>query len=401
MRSENIVSTSNSVIDVVDDGRCTGCSACVAVCPRNALTMEMSPEGFWRPQIAREQCHNCGLCLRKCPVLLEESGDLARSPWPEPKAFAAWSCDESVRLASSSGGVFSELAKVQLKNGGAVIGCGWTDDWLPVHMIARTEHELLPLRRSKYVQSRMGEILTETLELCKEGVPVLFSGTPCQIAALKHFISLKDQDQLTTCEVICLGVPSVRVFRLYLNWLFEGELVREFSFRCKSLGLHTVKALSGSGRTYETPLSADPYGRISNVYHITLMMSCFRCVFQKLPRLADITLGDFWGVPATLDDPKGVSVVLVNSPKGEKLFREAARLGAISSTAVELAVAVQKNPRATGKPLPIPKLRGIFFRDVARGQSFQALMRKYYIPINFVDRVKRRLMWLFLKMSGK
>lgn len=277
--SFNMITKSKPAIDLIGEARCTGCSACANACKQSAIEMILSLEGFYRPQIDRSRCNECGICVQECPVLATERGDMTRAPWTDPKAFAAWSRNEAIHLASSSGGAFTELARLFIQRGGVVFGCGWTDDWTPTHVIARTEQDLALFRGSKYVPSSVSDALAETIRLCRNGTPVLFSGTPCQVAAARRLVTQRGEEYLTTCEVVCHGVPSLRLFRAYLQWLFGGDAVREFSFRQKSLGWQTVVAVSRGGRVHQVPLAADPFGRLALVYHLPLMEACFRCVF--------------------------------------------------------------------------------------------------------------------------
>lgn len=59
--------------------------------------------------------------------------------------------------------------------------------------------------------------------------------------------------------------------------------------------------------------------------NLDLRESCYNCQFKKISKQSDITLGDFWGIDKIkprLNDEKGVSVIIINSLKGEKLFNE-------------------------------------------------------------------------------
>lgn len=379
------------VVDIVHDDRCTGCTVCIATCPRAALTLSLSSAGFYRPMVDRSKCNNCKLCIHKCPVIAAECGRLKRSVSVEPQAFASWSEDSDLRIGSSSGGVFSELAKAFLNEGGVVFGCCWGPNWTPMHAKATSHEGLLGMRGAKYVQSSIGDTLKEAAQLCESGVPVLYSGTPCQIAGLNLLCSQESRCYLVTCEVICHGVPSVKVFHQYLHWLFNGEAVKEYSFRSKLLGWQTVSAKSESGKKHTVQLSADPFSRLSLVYHLSLMESCFNCAFQKLPRVADITLGDFWGVPKEFDDQRGVSVVLVNSIEGETLINKAVASGSLKFFPVELAQAVNKNKRAIGADWKIPILRKFFLKDVSREVNFKVLLWKYYTPLRMMERIRERI----------
>lgn len=215
---------------------CSGCGACMNSCPKNAIKLVPDAEGFVRPRVHSMDCTGCKTCIRICPVLHAESHP---SPQQNPLAvYAGWNKDESIRLASSSGGIFSALAISTLKKGGTVYGAAMGENLRVRHIRITTPEELSTLRGSKYIQSDTGWIYRTVKKDLKEGLPVLFSGTPCQIAALHQY--LKHAYPLLLCvDIICHGVPSPKLFQEYIRLRESGEENRKVTsvqFRDKRVG---------------------------------------------------------------------------------------------------------------------------------------------------------------------
>ena len=338
--------------------KCAGCFACYNVCPQNAINMELSPEGFYIPKL-NETCTDCGLCEISCPVL--SYPQLKR--YPTPITYASWSKDEKVRMKSSSGGVFSELAKTIIEKGGVVYGVIWDNNFFPKHERTTNEKTLEKMRGSKYVPSYVGDAYNKVVEDLKNGKFVLFSGTPCQVAALNKIIEIKNVDntKLFTVDIVCHGVPSLLVFQKYLRYVSKGKIIENVSFRDKETGWskYQVKIRFEDGSFYTSKHYEDPFfiGFLQNLYLNTI---CYECPFSKIPRQGDITLGDFWGAPKNLKNEKGVSIVLVNSKKGAKLLEQVKRLELVE---VPINIAVKENPRITSGKLSKPEKREKIFLE--------------------------------------
>ena len=337
---------------------CTGCAACASVCPVNAITMAPDHEGFLRPAVG-DACILCRRCEQTCPILHPPV------PGPAPAAaHAVWNSDEAERLASSSGGFFSLLARHVLEQGGAVFGAVLDETMTARHVCARSVEELAPMRGSKYVQSDLGSSFREVKELLEAGTPVLFSGVPCQVDGLKRYLG-KDYPSLLTCDLVCHGVPSPAVFRAYLDSLEaeHGSKAVSVRFKDKSHGWSHpwFTAEFADGGVYTEDFNRTGYGRGFGM-QLFLRPACAKCRYTSTSRPADFTLADYWGLDEKLALPverdKGVSMVLVNSARGQQVFD--ALSGRFGQVERPLAEAVAGNPRLAS-PLKANPRRAAFF----------------------------------------
>lgn len=344
--------------------------------------MQEDREGFVYPEVDATACVDCGLCETVCPVLHPGQRRLP------VEAYAARNRDESVRLASSSGGVFTRLAEWILDRGGVVFGARFNEKWEVVHDYAETREALARFRGSKYVQSRIGDTYRQAERFLKEGRMVLFTGTSCQIAGLKRFLR-REYDNLLAVDVICHGVPSPKVWRRYLNDLTEGtpESISSVSFRDKQEGWRNYRL---SIKAKETELShVRPYmGVYSRLYLFELMSrpSCHTCPSKGGRSCSDMTLGDFWGierVDPAFDDDRGCSVVLVYNPAWGPI------LEGIDIRMVAYDQVLSGNPSIEHSVKPSIN-RKYLFRLLNQGRSVVDIHRLCFDP-TFVRRVRRML----------
>ena len=306
---------------------CTGCTACSSACPKGCITMVADQDGFLHPVIEAESCVNCGLCNQVCPAI-----NLQKTDMRELKAYAAYSRDEAIRLQSSSGGIFTELAKAVLANKGTVFGAAYNEQFEVVHICAENEADIAKLRGAKYAQSNLCGIFPAVKRKLDEGQQVLFSGTPCQVGGLKAFLR-KEYENLLTVDFVCHSVPSPVAWRKYVQYRAEQDndrgLPLSINLRSKKTGwskyqysnlfdYHDFTHSAKSGESLYMKLFVGGY--ISRE-------SCASCQFKGYSRVSDLTIGDFWGIwdiAPEMDDNKGTSVVLVQSDRGEALLRSIA-----------------------------------------------------------------------------
>lgn len=302
---------------------CTGCGVCANICPKNAISMVEDECGFKYPVIDKDKCINCGLCKRTCPL----SSPKDNNKFSEPKAFAGWSKDSDNRFISTSGGLFTEIAKSIINDDGFVIGAKYNDDLLVEHAIIDNVIDLEKIRQSKYLQSNTNDIFIKTKKLLDDNKKVAFCGSPCQIAGLYNFLR-KEYDNLLTIEFICRGMNSPKAYKSWLSEIekVENKKVVKVWFKYKVNGWNTsprctrVDFSDGSFKVYDGKENLYMSGYLGpNLY---IRPSCGNCHFNGLPRQADITLADFWGIEKELDDDKGTSLILTNSEKGEKIIEK-------------------------------------------------------------------------------
>lgn len=303
--------------------QCTGCGACSNICPKGAIKMVEDDCGFKYPEIDKNLCINCGLCKNTCPIVSKYKPNRL----DKPIVYATWSKDEKNRYISTSGGMFFELAKYVIENNGFVIGARYNEDNMVEHYLVNDLKGLESLRQSKYLQSDTKNIFKEALEVLKNNKLLLFAGSPCQIAGLLKFLR-KDYDNLITVEFICRGVNSPKAYKAWLSEIehLENSKVTNVWFKYKVNGWKSspkctrVDLSNGNYRIYDGNSNKYMSGYLGpNLY---IRPSCGNCHFKDLPRQADITLADFWGVTNQLDDDKGTSLVIINSSIGKKYFNE-------------------------------------------------------------------------------
>ena len=307
------------MINKVDEKQCTICGACMQICPKGCISFTKKYKSFNYPVINSQECIECNLCEKVCPALniLEKRTPISY--------FAAKNKDVKILQQSSSGGIFSSLAEFIILQKGYVCGAAFNNNFIVKHKIVSTIEGIPSLCGSKYVQSDLNECLKRIKMLIESGKNVLFVGCPCQSAALRSYVK-DNPDNLFVVDFICHGSVSPDVFESYKSYLenkYNGRIV-DFAFRNKGngwlfSGLHVE---FDNGQCYDKPLSKDVYmqGYFKN---LNLKECCFNCAYKGYHSGSDITLGDFWGIQDIIPDFYdyfGNSVVIINTPKGGKLF---------------------------------------------------------------------------------
>lgn len=366
---------------------CCGCAACVQKCPHHALQMETDDFGFFYPSIDENLCTGRGICEKICPVLhlanIEKEHD--------PPTYGMINKNASIRKNSSSGGVFTAVAKSVIDAGGVVFGTRFSDDFTAVlHDFTETEAGLAAFRGSKYVQSEVGETFRQCEQFLKEGRSVLFSGTPCQIAGLHTFLG-KKYDNLLTIDLICHGVPAPLLWKKYVLYKVQSAkcAIKNIFFRSKTTGwmLFSFLIQYCNDKQYSKLLNEDPYMKLF-LSDVCLRESCYACNFRTKHRLSDITIADFWGidrVDSSLFDDKGTSLVHIHSEKGKDLIEALSPLFIKKEFPFETTNKYNVMTRQSPKPAD----HDAFFRDFL-SLPFSKLLKKYP-KISFQARVKRFL----------
>jgi len=379
------------VIHVTDKEMCTGCCACMNACPNGCISMERDREGFWYPRVDPSICSECGLCEEACPLIQGSPVSLARSEAPE--ALAVWNRDDAVRVDSTSGGVFSALAKRMWDMGGYVGGAIFAEDHSVHHVVTPDRRDIEALRSSKYLQSYIGDVFNRVKALLQAGNQVLFCGTPCQIAGLYHVLG-REHEGLVTCDFICRGVNSPKVFLMYMEMLEHqfGAKATRIKFKDKTYGWHrfSTRIDFANGRRYIKDHHDDTFMQGYLKYNCFVRPSCYSCQFKGIPRQGDITLADFWGldqIRPDLDNDRGTSALLLNSQKGQDFFHSVG--DALFSEPCSVADIASGN-LCLHQSLDMKQTRAHVFEDIDR-MSFRQLSRRHF-PVYGARRMMKTMM---------
>lgn len=353
---------------------CSGCEACANICPQKAIKMTRDAEGFVYPKINPELCTKCGKCDATCPALNFKKKNLAALPL----TFVATYQDDKILRHSSAGGVFTALSEIILRDGGIVFGAAFDKNWRVVHTAAKTIDDLEKLRGSKYTQSQIGSVYQQVKDALKDK-KVLFSGTPCQCAGLKHFLG-SDNDNLLTVEVVCHGTPSPAVWENYIGEIGRRNEIAHVNFRSKRNGWGANLEINFFDRVfYSSPNAKDLYGKLF-LSGLSERPSCQSCKFKIPNTQADLTLGDAWGIKdfaPDMFDNRGVSLVFIHSDKGKTFFEQAN----LKAQSVDFLESLKKNSHIIS-PTVADSRRKNFFADFAKEADKFAVIEKYFYDDN-------------------
>ena len=290
---------------------CAGCFLCAEVCPKKCISISLDKLGHMQPLVDTAMCIDCGVCVKACP---EMSAVDKKSPI---RVLASWDKDEASREKSSSGGLATVLSRNMIEEGGVVYGCAFVKPFAFEHIRCSTIEDLERLRGSKYVQSDTSKCWDALRKDIKQGRKVLFIGTPCQSAAARK--AVKDAVNLFTVDLVCHGVPSVKMLKESLPREFFNMSFDKVEFRASTKFKFSAK--SGQTVVYDRKLSEDWFlkGFFTALFYRD---SCYSCKYANATRCGDITLGDFWGVNEAMINTnveKGLSMLMINTDKGEQL----------------------------------------------------------------------------------
>ena len=371
---------------------CCGCSACAAICPQNAIEMKRDDEGFLYPEIDLKKCIKCGKCLNVC---MFKTKKIEKMPL---HIFAVKNKDEKTRKSSSSGGTFTSLYSYVIHHGGVVYGAAFDSDFSVKHLRAETISACEKFRGSKYVQSDITKVFVLVKKDLLAGKTVLFSGTPCQVAGLKKYVETVKQGVLYTVDLVCHGAPSPLIWMAYLDMVGRSSKITYVNFRDKTPGWHNsyLKICSEEKVLVNESQAENAYMQLF-VSHYSLRPSCGECPYANMSRSGDITLGDFWGIEKSMphyDDDKGISLVLINTKNGEKIFDKIKNNLEVRRSTPENCM--QPNLQKSSSHSRNRNRMWEDFND--KGMAF---IMKYYTPYGnrFIDvRIKKRLKSIICKL---
>lgn len=373
----------NSVINPNDDS-CIGCGACAATCPVGCISIRESSNGEYRPIINDSKCCKCNLCSRVC--YLENTPSKLKMG----QAYYGWANNNHDRVTSSSGGIAAILARYFISIGGVVVGAGYLEDFTVSHILVDNENDLERIRGSKYVESRLDGVLKTIKDKLDKGLKLLFIGVPCQIYALKCYLK-KEYSSLYLVEIFCHGAPRIGIYKKYTSYLTKkyGD-IKSFNFRSKYYGWKTASYFIEFPKKRLHQKHSDNIYHLMFGYHNSLRASCFNCKCRSELRVADISLGDFWGIDLfykNVDLQKGCSAIFINSPKGQ---------GLISTIQDDISIFECKKEEILTKNAwfvknyTIPTDQSSFNRDFQK-LSINAFFRKYWIKYKVWNKIKAKL----------
>ncbi|WP_281952796.1 Coenzyme F420 hydrogenase/dehydrogenase, beta subunit C-terminal domain [Anaerobutyricum hallii] len=343
---------------IEDKKNCCGCTACYTICPKSAIQMKEDQEGFLYPRISTDQCINCGLCEKICPIINRS----IESDNNETMQIGIQNKDLKQRMESTAGGAFSLIAEYVIDNHGYVYGAGW-ENALVVHKEVCNQEGIKELRGSKYVQSSLKETFGNIEKKLKAGALVLFVGTPCQVNALHRITG--DNEKLILIDLLCLGVSSPGILNSWIQYLKKKykSNVCNVEFRNKRFGYATtnVRINFENGQKLEQKYDSKSYSQtFFKGYNVR--PSCYECKFRMIPRVSDFTIGDFVDIgmySKSLDDDKGTTLMYVHTDKARKILSE------ITNKFDVIEIGNKRSSVVGGKEkqIQIPKNRDQFFAD--------------------------------------
>lgn len=370
---------------------CCGCGVCSYVCPKHAIIIREDSEGFPSPVVNKELCNNCGLCQKNCAFFSRTNYYHSF----ESKVYVAKHKNQDIRMNSRSGAVFVSCSDWVLSQGGSVYGCVMFDKYKATHVRTITKDGRDEMCKSKYIQSRTENVWPQVEEDLEKGLIVLFTGTGCQVDALYSYLNFQkiSTDRLYTMDLICHGVPSPLLFREYIKWTekrYNGEIDR-FEFRDK-----TACGWDGHMESFYIKGEKHLCSRWRDIYYSNCIsrLSCSNCHYASVHRVGDLTFADAWGIKESFDsfnDNRGVSVVLVNSPKGNELMKTIADSCYIHE--MHLQQMMQPNLQ---KP-SVPKVDRDTLWRVFRKDGFDGLVRIYATP-TLLKLTKRKVKYILRKI---
>lgn len=374
---------------------CCGCTACMHVCPIKCIVMHEDEEGFLYPAIEKEKCIDCHKCEKVCPVRNTENVNR------KTETLVGYNRNEEIRKQSSSGGVFSVIAEWVLEQNGVVFGAAFDENFEVHHIAVESKEELAKLRGSKYVQSRLENVYPEVKQYLEINRIVLFTGTACQIAGLKKYLS-KEYETLFTLDVLCHGVPSPKIWRMYLEEMKRqhNTLIEKVEFRNKETGWknYSMNILFSDMQRYCVDFFEDKFMRMF-LENIDLRPSCYSCHFKGFPRISDMTIGDSWGIEKympDMDDDKGTSIILVHSLKGEIILDEIKKSLIVRESRLDQVLPPTEESRRSVEMHPNRKK---FWEGVRREENVDMLYG--YVKKNFGQKTISLIRYMGIRLKYK
>lgn len=390
---------------ICDKNVCTGCGACVNICPYAAISLTQDELGVETAVINENTCVSCGLCTKVCPALKERNG---KTPF---KCYAAWSLDERTRYASASGGVASELYKYECDNDGDIVGVVLDNNGKATYRLTKDKLDIDKFRNSKYVYSSTGDVYKRIASALTLGEALTFVGTPCQVAGLKSYLKIKkvDTEKLFTADLVCHGFAPSKYLNEHIKTIEKRYkcTTNEISFRDPKYQTHSYTfTLRKNGKVfYHKKVHRNDTYQVGYHSGIIYRENCYSCKYATIERQGDVTLADFSGVGSILPcdyDNKNVSCILINTKKGLSRILTLAELDKIYLEERPIEEELN-NESQLKKPTSIPRERSAFMDYYRAGLDFDSAVAKsakkkmfknelcYYSHVNFFKSIMRRI----------
>lgn len=373
------------MINIDDKAKCCGCTACYNICPKKCISMTEDEEGFLYPIVNTDNCINCDLCNKVCPVINHKETDINKYQ----TAAIMQHKNKDVLKQSTAGGAFTAIAEYVIQNGGIVFGVEMTENYFVQHTSVENVNDLYKYRNSKYVQSYVGNSFENVRNELNKGILVCFSGTPCQIEGLRYYLQ-RDYENLILVDVVCRAVPSPGVWKRYIEMkVSEKGTMKSIRFRDKSLGYQysTMEMKSADGTVYRGGIESDPWLRMF-FSGMIIRPSCSACKFRSRYRNSDFTIWDCfnsYSIEKSFDENIGTTRMLIHSKKGQEIFNKIKTQ--TDCVLINPDVAVNGVKEMIKSPL-INSQHELFFKDYST-MDMNLLISKYY-PDSLKVKLKRK-----------
>lgn len=299
------------------------------------------------------------------------------------QAFACYNKNLKIRLASSSGGIYTLLAESVIESGGQVYAACYNEKFEVEYKKISNTQDIKKTRGAKYISSRLGDTFQRVYNDLKEEKIVMFVGLPCQCAGLQLFLKMKKNANITKTllliDMICHGISGEKTWNMFIK-----EEEREKNSKLLAVNMRDK---SSGWLGYQWRLDflngiVDLKHHDRNLYmkgyknNLFLRPSCYKCNFKGISRLTDLTLGDFWGadrIVPELFDNKGVSVVLLHSSKGQEFFDRIKEQ--MFWKTIDIEQVIQSNRSIIESPIRSTD-RTLFFKRLEEKQNFHKVVKK-------------------------
>lgn len=385
------------MIEIKNKVDCCGCKACGDICPKDAVKFKLDSEGFWYPEVDKNICIECGLCEKVCPVLHPDFSNIGNSN--DPISYILQAPSTFDRLQSASGAAYTLLVKEFFAMGGYVAGHIWKDKANVIGYVSGNPKDLEKLRSTKYLQSDIEGLYQSVKKLLVEGKYVLFSGCPCQIAAMRLYLR-KDYDKLITTDFTCMGIDSPFAFGKYLESLeriYKSNIVY-FKAKAKDVGWRhlTNKVVFANGKSY-FGINGKDSNLKATFLHVLVRPSCYDCKFKGFPRISDITIGDYWRKSSSydpLDDNTGTSYAILHNKKAIRFFDKIKP--SCNYRQCKLTEIVDANTFALNS-LPHPTFNREEFYKRLNDEDFSEVVEEYYKEKYKIGKLTVHNIWLAIR----